>query len=203
VLLLGTFVSLAVAAAIFGTRGKPLRPKAGMRWHITGYEEAADRTSARNMLSASTQTMGGNAMSTLDKNHDNVASLSEVESFAKEKGLDYAATLAEFAGFDQDKDGNLNKDELGQALSDGTAELPTPPEFLCGVLPCAANSVCCHGLCGTPDSFCCGKILCDSDSICCPGLLDGITICCGLGMQCCGGICVANNTCLADVNATR
>jgi hypothetical protein len=201
VLLVGTLVSLSAAALLFSTRDNPLRPKTGMPWrHITGYAEASSKPGARIMLDDGTKQMGVNAMGTLDKNEDDTASLSEVQTFAHEKGLDYASTLAEFAGFDQDKDGNLDEDELGQALGEGVAGMATlPPSMLCGSIVCEANWVCCHGICGPPNWSCCGSITCNPTSVCCPGLLNGTHICCSSGFQCCGGVCVDNSTyCYTD-----
>lgn len=192
VLLVGTLCSLVGAATFFSARGNPLRRSAGMGFHhLAGYAEAS-------VLSVDAEKMGDNAMDTLDKDGDSKASLSEVEIFAKAKGLDYASTLAEFAGFDQDKDGNLDAEELGHALSEGPSADPNAPAMLCGKIACAAKSVCCHGLCGAPDWFCCGRILCAPNSICCPGLF-GSTICCSNGWKCCGGVCIENVTkCIFD-----
>merc|ERR1719343_725230 len=56
------------------------------------------------------------AIRMLDANQDGRVTFDEVAAFAKAKGLDYAATLTEFSGFDADHDGQLDSTELAQAL---------------------------------------------------------------------------------------
>jgi hypothetical protein len=141
--------------------------------------------------------VGDIALAAMDDNGDGVASLNEVESFAKDQGLDYASSMVEFAGFDQNKDGQLDSEELGQAVSNslssgGEAEIPRA--VLCGGMACGYPSVCCHGICGGPNAFCCGKIVCEANATCCPGVLPGTHLCCHPGARCCGGLCLMEAT---------
>lgn len=57
----------------------------------------------------------------LDTNRDGRVGFDEVASFAKSNGLDYAATLQEFSGFDTDHDGSLNAAEIAEALVSPTS----------------------------------------------------------------------------------
>mmetsp|Transcript_39408 Transcript_39408/g.117990 ORF Transcript_39408/g.117990 Transcript_39408/m.117990 type:complete len:266 (+) Transcript_39408:50-847(+) len=61
------------------------------------------------------------ALQELDTNQDGHVELSEVSAFATAKGLDYAATVKEFASYDADHDGRLNVAELAGVLG-----LPAP-----------------------------------------------------------------------------
>mmetsp|Transcript_138242 Transcript_138242/g.429757 ORF Transcript_138242/g.429757 Transcript_138242/m.429757 type:complete len:261 (+) Transcript_138242:51-833(+) len=61
------------------------------------------------------------ALRELDTDHDGHVQLSEVSGFATAKGLDYAATVKEFASYDADHDGKLNAVELAGVLG-----LPPP-----------------------------------------------------------------------------
>jgi hypothetical protein len=143
------------------------------------------------------EQVGSVALAAMDNDGDGTASLEEVEAFAKEQGLDYASSLAEFAGFDQNKDGVLDSKELGQAVSSGESAgggVPVPRATLCGGIACGFPSVCCHGICGAPNAICCGKLVCDANATCCPGVAPDIHLCCHPGARCCAGVCLVQTT---------
>lgn len=57
------------------------------------------------------------ALVALDGNRDGRVTFDEIALFAKTKGLDYASTLTEFAGFDGNQDGQLDLAELSKAVA--------------------------------------------------------------------------------------
>lgn len=61
------------------------------------------------------------ALKELDIDGDGHVQLSEVSGYASARGLDYAATVKEFATYDSDHDGKLNVSELANVLG-----LPVP-----------------------------------------------------------------------------
>jgi len=75
------------------------------------------------------------ALNELDTNRDGHVEFDEVAAFAKNKGLDYAATVQEFSGFDADHDGRLDVVELAGALG-----LPPPGPKTAGTLKVARAS---------------------------------------------------------------
>lgn len=62
----------------------------------------------------------------LDRNQDTKVTFDEVALFAKERGLDYAATLTEFSGLDANRDGQLDSSELTEVLSQPGIASPPP-----------------------------------------------------------------------------
>jgi len=75
-------------------------------------------------LTQSAPADASQALRELDTNQDGQVELNEVSSFAIAKGLDYAATVKEFASFDANHDGKLNAAELAGALG---LPPPAPP----------------------------------------------------------------------------
>mmetsp|Transcript_119273 Transcript_119273/g.338181 ORF Transcript_119273/g.338181 Transcript_119273/m.338181 type:complete len:290 (+) Transcript_119273:56-925(+) len=119
---------------------------------------------------AAADSLGAEALRTLDANHDGSADFHEVLAFATKKGLSYASTLSEFSNFDTNQNGTLEAKELSSALRQGAKATAAASAKLCGRIACAPGSTCCSGMCGGPGSFCCGKMICSPGAVCCAGV---------------------------------
>lgn len=91
------------------------------------------------MTTSDTPASAQQALLALDTNFDGRVGFDEVAAYAKTKGLDYAATLNEFAKYDADRNGSLDVTELAGALGLPPPAATTPVRAL--RVPAQAESV--------------------------------------------------------------